>query len=333
MPGSTSGPAALPRSAPREVDAASDSFRSIPAADAALFHVAGADGAPLAVYRLTGSKGGPALLCGHATGMAAGSYLPWLHMLSACAQVYAFDARGHGGSAGDATSVTMDALAGDLLAVAQAVQSDAKTAPLFYVAHSISGVAALHLGTAFGAAPWRDLMLFEPPVMLGKEHPGHAAAMADTLARAERTARRRAVWPSQAAFLDLLRSRGVFARFRPDMLEAHVRATLRPDAGGGFRLACDPLAESASFRSVPCSGVWDRLPQFPLPARFVGGDPNLADPGSEQARWVTMAAPEIAARVPGSRFSMVERADHMMICERPEACRDLVFAMLDEAGA
>ena len=315
------------------MDAPSDSFRSIPAADAALFHVAAADGAALAVYRLTGSADGPALLCGHATGMAAGSYLPWLRMLSTRARVYAFDARGHGGSAGEAASVTLDALAYDLLAVADAVRGDAQAKFLFYVAHSISGVAALQLGAAHGKAPWRDLILFEPPVMVGREHSAHAAAMADTLARAERTARRRAAWPSQAAFLDLLRSRGVFARFRPDMLEAHVRATLRPAAGGGFRLACDPLVESAFFRSVRSSGLWDRLPRFPLPARFVSGDPELADPGAEQARWVTTAASDIAARVPGSRFSMVEGTDHMMICERPEACRDLVFAMLDEAGA
>lgn len=288
----------------------------------------------LAVYRLTsGNNNGPALLCGHATGMAAGSYLPWLRMLSTRARVYAFDARGHGGSAGDAASVTMDMLARDLLAVAQAVQADAKTAPLFYVAHSISGVAALHLGAGLGETPWRDLILFEPPVMVGKEHPGHAAAMADTLGRAERTARRRAVWPSREAFRDLLQSRGVFARFRPDMLDAHVHATLRPDADGGFCLACDPAVESAFFRSVPLSGVWDELPRFPLPARFVGGDPALADPGSEQARWVTTAAPAIAARVPGARFSTVQDADHMMICERPEVCRDLVFAMLDDAGA
>jgi pimeloyl-ACP methyl ester carboxylesterase len=116
------------------------------------------------------------------------------------------------------------------------------------------------------------------------------------------------------------------------MLEAHVRATLRPMPGGGFRLACDPATECAFFLSVPESGVWDRMPDFPLPARFIGGDPALADPGSAQARWVTLAAPDIAARVPGSRFSVVEKCDHMMVCERPDICRDLIFAMVDEAS-
>ena len=309
-----------------------DGFRSIPAADADLLPVDAPDGARLALYRLKSESNGPALLWGHATGMAAGSYLPWLRMLATRLRVYAFDARGHGGSDGGPGSVTLDALATDLLSVARTVCCDAAADAPFYAAHSIAGVAALHLGTALGQAPWRGLILFEPPVMLGKEHPGYASAFTDTQARAERTARRRAAWPSQAAFHDLLRSRGVFARFCPDMLKAHVQATLRPHGAGGFRLACDPAVESAFFRSVPPSGLWERLPRFPLPARFVGGDPALADPGAEQARWVTTAAADIAARVPGSRFGIVPGCDHMMVCERPDLCRDLVFAMVDAAA-
>ncbi len=308
------------------------SFRSIDAGDAALLKVGAADGATLALYRLTNSADGPPLLCGHATGMAAGSYLPWLRMLGARARVYAFDSRGHGASEGDAASVTIDMLARDLQAVAEAVCRDAAASSLFYAAHSISGVAALHLGAALGIAPWRDLILFEPPVMVGEAHPRHAFARADTLARAERTERRRPSWPSREEYRERLRRGGVFARFRPDMLDAHVAATLKPDGAGGFRLACDPAAEGAYFRSVRSTAVWDRLPQFPMPARFVGGDPDLPDPGAEQARWVTAAAPDIAARVPGARFAMLADCDHMMICERPEACRDLVFAMIDDAG-
>lgn len=319
-----------------------DGFRSIPAADAELLPVTGTNGARLHLYRLRNvAAHGPALLCGHATGMAAGSYLPLLRMLGARFRVYAFDMRGHGGSdcgpgldaAAAAATVTMDALALDLRAVADRVRGDSGGDDPFYAAHSISGVAALHLGTAHGHAPWRDLILFEPPVMIGPEHPLHASSMDDTLKRAEGTARRRADWESPAALHDMLKRRGVFQRFRPDMLEAHVSATLRPLPGGGGRLACEPLVESAFFRSVPESGVWDRLPRFPLPARFVGGDPALADPGAEQARWVTVAAPDIAARVPGSRFAVVEETDHMMLCERPELCRDLILAMVDEATA
>src|SRR3546814_18716224 len=50
-------------------------------------------------YRLHRPESGPALLVGHATGLAAGSYLPWLDMLGVRARVFAYDTRGHGGSA------------------------------------------------------------------------------------------------------------------------------------------------------------------------------------------------------------------------------------------
>lgn len=317
---------------------ASAAFRSIPAADADRIPVTGANGATLALYCLKSGATGPVLLVGHATGMAAGSYLPLLKMLGENLRVYAFDARGHGGSdcgpgldsAAAAATVTLDALALDLCAVVDAVRHDSGAEALFYAAHSIAGVAALHLGTMHGHAPWRDLILFEPPVMVGPEHPLHAFAVDDTTNRAAATAKRRADWASPAAFRDRLASRGVFARFRPDMLAAHVNATLRPVAGGGCRLACDPAVECAFFLSVPKSGVWDRMPGFPLPARFIGGDPALADPGSAQARWVTLAAPDIAARVPGSRFTVVGNTDHMMLCERPDICRDLIADMVDE---
>lgn len=323
-------------------------FRSIPAAEADLLPVAGVGGATLHLHRLKGAPtAGPVLLCGHATGMAAGSYLPLLRMLAERLRVYAFDMRGHGGSdcgAGldaeaAAATVTLDALARDLHAVADRVRDDAGTDAVFYAAHSISGVAALHLGsapkgTADRHARWRDLILFEPPVMVGPEHPMHEFAKADTIRRAEGTARRRPDWESPALFYDKMKTRGVFQRFRPEMLRAHVNATLRPKPGGGYTLACDPRVESAFFASVPESGVWDRLPDFAMPARFVGGDPDMPDPDAAQARWVTLAAPDIAARVPGSRFTVVAETDHMMMCERPDACRDLIFAMIEEgAGA
>lgn len=322
----------MPKDAP-------EGFRSISADDADFIPVAGGNGARLALYRIKSKATGPVLLVGHATGMAAGSYLPLLKMLGEDLRVYAFDARGHGGSdcgpGLDAetavATVTLDALALDLRAVAAAVRRDSGADSLFYAAHSISGVAALHLGTAHGHVPWRDLILFEPPVMVGPEHPLHDFAVDDTTNRAAATARRRADWASRETFRERLGSRGVFARFRPDMLTAHVNATLRPTTDGGFRLACDPAIECAFFLSVPKCNVWDRMPDFPMPAHFVGGDPALADPGSAQARWVTLAAPDIAARVPGSRFTVVEKTDHMMVCERPDICRDLIAAMVGEA--
>ena len=72
-------------------------FRSLAAA-ADVFTVATPDGAELPVYELAGPAGAPMLLFGHANGMAAGSYAPFRARLATRARIFAFDARGHGGS-------------------------------------------------------------------------------------------------------------------------------------------------------------------------------------------------------------------------------------------
>src|SRR5258708_30885150 len=62
------------------------------------FAVATPDGAVLPVYALGGPANAPGLLFGHANGLAAGSYAPWLRTLAGALRGFAFDARGHGGS-------------------------------------------------------------------------------------------------------------------------------------------------------------------------------------------------------------------------------------------
>src|SRR5258708_35030311 len=63
------------------------------------FEVTVSDGARLPIYEAGGAQSAPALLVGHANGLAAGSYGPWLRDLARDFRVFAFDARGHGGSA------------------------------------------------------------------------------------------------------------------------------------------------------------------------------------------------------------------------------------------
>src|SRR5258708_30302353 len=62
------------------------------------FEVTVSDGARLPIYETGGAQSAPALLVGHANGLAAGSYGPWLRDLARDFRVFAFDARGHGGS-------------------------------------------------------------------------------------------------------------------------------------------------------------------------------------------------------------------------------------------
>jgi pimeloyl-ACP methyl ester carboxylesterase len=303
-------------------------FLSLAAADA-IFTVAMPDGAVLPVYQLNGPAAAPALLFGHANGMAAGSYGPWLARLAARARVFAFDARGHGGStwpAGEIEQVfAVDRMADDLVQVTNAVAARAG-APLAYVGHSLGGAAALRLAAAGRAPRWSAAVIFEPPIF----PPPSAALYAEAVALQRRlvagTAKRRAFWPSPEALAERLKDRGMFARFDPAMLDAHCRATLRPDAAGGFRLCCPPAIESFIFRSHGEADTWAGLPAVTIAVELVGGDAAMPDND-----WVSSALPDMAAQMPQARLTQVRGAGHLLISERPALCADLVLQRIGAA--
>ena len=311
---------------------ADSAFR--PLAEAASFAVDAADGARLPVYALGGPRDAPGLLLGHANGLAAGSYAPWLAALAADLRVFAYDARGHGAARwpeGPLAEVFhVDRFADELERVASAVRARLGGARLHLAGHSLGAASALRLAARGGHLPWASMLLFEPPVFPDAASPHHAEAAAKQTPLIERSARRRAEWPDPGAFAAALGSRGMFQRFRPDLLAAHCRATLRPLPDGGCTLACPPEIESMIFRSHRVADTWQRLPAIRASAHFVGGDPLLPERG-----WVSAVLPEMAERVPGARCSTLAGGGHMMIFEQPEQCRQLVLDEVarGEAGA
>ncbi|HKW53719.1 MAG TPA: alpha/beta hydrolase [Stellaceae bacterium] len=297
---------------------------------AAAFRVATPDGAVLPVYAWGGPAPAPALLFGHANGLAAGSYAPWLGELAAGLRVFAFDARGHGGSRWPAgaleTVFAVDRFADDLALVAAAIAARLAGAPLNYTGHSLNAAAALRLAARDAPLPWSGTLLFEPPIFPPASSPHYAEASDKQIPLITRSAARRVLWPSPEALADVLRGRGAFARFRPDLLDAHCRATLKPVAEGGYTLCCPPAVESAIFRSHRDADTWQRLPQVRAAIHLVAGDPALPDRG-----WVSACMAEMAAQLTRARLTLLPGAGHMMIFEQPDACRDLVVAAVSHA--
>lgn len=300
-------------------------FRSLP--DTPCFTVASADGAVLPIYTLDGPAGAPSLLFGHANGLAAGSYAPWLRALAQHFAVFAFDARGHGGAhwpEGPLDQVFhVDRFADDLARIAAAVAARRGGVPLHYAGHSLGAAAALSLVARDGALPWARTVLFEPPVFPPPDSPHRAEAERMQTPLIERSATRRARWESPDALFEVLSKRGVFARFRPDLLAAHCRATLKPLAEGGFTLACPPAVESAIFRAHRVADTWRHMAPVDNPIRLVSGDPALPERG-----WVSAVMPDMAAAL-AAALTVLPGAGHMMICEQPEACRDLLLQALE----
>lgn len=301
-----------------------DGFRSLADADA-VFTVATPDGALLPVYELhPRGAAGAALLLGHANGLPAGSYGPWLKDLARDVHVFAFDARGHGGATwpnGPLERVFhVDRFADDLQLVAEAVIARRGAIPPSYLGHSLGGAAALDLAAANRLPDFAGVMLLEPPVFPPLDSPVRAEAEGRQALLVEGAKRRRADWPSVEAFHDRLKNgNSPFARFAPEMLDAHCRAALKPKAGGGFTLASPPEVESAIFTAHRHSDAWSRLDRIERPVDLVGGDPNRPD-----RDWVARAMPEMARRMKRARLTPLAGIGHLMIQEDPARLLALV---------
>ena len=312
-------------------DAAALRPPSIPFEAAEAHTLASADGVRLRVYQIRSEhRPEPVLLWGHATGFAAGSYLPLLQMLAAKFRVFAFDARAHGGSdvprAPLEQSLHMDRFARDLGLIARHVRSRIEGAPLFYASHSLSGVAALRLAAVFGETPWRAMTVFEPPIVPASELPEHATAYSTSLSLAALARRRRPRWASPAAFFDSLAPRLPYKHFRRDMLVAHTRATLHPSPEGDHELCCPPEAEARVYLTALNASTFRALGKVGCPVHYVAGDPAPADGPPSWAAHVQAAA---ASRTTRGRLTVLKGVGHMMPFEQPETCRDLVAAMLE----
>ncbi len=306
---------------------------SVPPEAARAITLTAADGLRLRLYEFPdGPRDGPALLWGHANGFAAGSYLPLLQELAADFRVFAFDARAHGGSEAPAAplerSLHIDRFARDVGMFSRAVRAHVgDEVPLYYASHSFSGVAALRLAAVFGEVPWRAMTLFEPPLVPSVEHPEHAVAYGKSFGLVALARRRRRRWASPAAFADSLAGRTPFSAFRPDMLAAHTRATLRPSGEGDYVLCCPPEAEAAIYLTVLNSSTFRALPNLRIPAHFVAGDPA---PPDGPPSWAALVQGLAAERAPRGRLTVLRGVGHMMPFERPDRCRDLVREMLGE---
>ncbi len=292
----------------------------------------GGDGNALSVYRLrVAPAAGPVVLFGHAGGLAAGCYVPLFERLAAAAEVYAFDARGHGGSAApelgraENTPYSPDGFAGDLAAIAGAVATRAGR-PIVYVGHSLGAVSLLRLGThhqeLFAAVPWRRFVLFEPPLFPTPDIAAHAEATKKNRELIRRTLARRARWQSPGAFADYLVARGPFAAFDRLWLDQHARSTLQPTAAGDWTLACAPEIEATIYASFGEPSTFAALTRFALAdlVHMVAGDP---DAGPERD-WVTAVTPDAARRLGAARFSILSGRGHFMVQEAPEAALRLI---------
>jgi pimeloyl-ACP methyl ester carboxylesterase len=308
----------------------------VSAARAEHFMAVAGDGANIACYAWRGpaATGAPCVLWGHANGFNAGCYAPFLDMLAERFQVFAFDARGHGGSdkpEGDFSQVyAMDRFAADLGAVAVALRARiGGRMPLHYAAHSLGGIAAVLLEGRFGQVPFETLTLFEPPIYPPEGHEARQRASESSPLFVNWAARRREVYPDRAALRAEASAIATFTRFAPEMLEAYVAAVAGEQADGSVRLFCPGAVESAIYANCPPAGVFEATAGVMTPTWIYSSDPEAVDSGHI---WTPPTIRDVAANMGAAVYKTIPGGRHLMVQEFPRACADEIIAHVTGAA-
>jgi len=79
----------------------------------------------------------------------------------------------------------------------------------------------------------------------------------------------------------------------------------------GRYLANDPLCFGYAFRALARTNMLHMLPQIPCPAMVVAGRHDTVRPHAGSA--------DLAKRIPGARFELIENAGHFLSTQAPQA--------------
>ena len=286
-------------------------------------------GMKVSTYRvLAAPEGAPALVFAHANGFNAGCYRPFLERLSSHFQVFAYDARGHGGSLSPDDDIENDyamiRFAEDLSAVVKMVRELIGNAMLLHFAsHSVGGLAAILLEAELECTPFNSLTLFEPPIYPPNGHPERAAALAHAPNFIRWAGRRRDHFSSREALLAEVRKINTYQRFAPEMMEAYLNSVVEPAPTGGLRLRCPGKIESAIYGNCPNSGIFELMDKVTTRARIYSTDQSVL---VNLHSWAPNTMVSIAENMVNGEARTMPGCLHLMVQENPGAC---AVAILD----
>lgn len=278
-------------------------------------------GGQMAGLAFGAEKPTPDIVFMHATGFNARTYRTLLAPLGEKFYVVALDSRGHGRTTLPAKTFGYTSWRrhrDDLIAVLEHFSS-----PVTLAGHSMGATVSL-LTAGHRTDLVAGLALLEPVIL-----PTAAYAMSNlplgpliqrhTMGMAKGAARRRAVFADHASAVEGFTGRGVFKTFPREVIEDYVADGLIEDGKGGFRLACQPAFEAATY-CAQRHDPWSALRRVTDPLVLLR---------AERGSTITEAnMHRIAAIKPDSRVATVEGAGHMLPMERPDRARAAIESAL-----
>jgi pimeloyl-ACP methyl ester carboxylesterase len=263
----------------------------------------------------------------HATGFNARTYRTLLSPLGDKFHVLALDARGHGHTQlpdGVFGYTSWRRHRDDLIAVLEHF-----TAPVTLAGHSMGGTVSLML-----AGRRTDLVcglaLLDPVILPDAGYAMFELPLAPLIQRnampmARGALKRRAHFASREEAVTAFTGRGVFKAFPPEVIEDYVADGLVEDGKGGFRLACRPVFEAATY-CAQRHDPWSALRKVTDPLVLLRAERNSTVSEAAMHR--------VAAIKADARVAVVEGAGHMLPMERPDRARAAIetAALLARAG-
>lgn len=275
-----------------------------------------------------GATASPDIVFLHATGFNAHTYRSLLAPLGERYHVWALDARGHGRStlkAGTFGYSSWYRHRDDVIAVLE----NHCSAPVTLAGHSMGATVSLLI-----AGKRTDLVsglaLIEPVILPAAGYafsqlPLGPFIQRHTMPLAKGAANRRDSFESREAAVQGFVGRGVFKTFPPEFIANYVEDGLKEDGASGFKLACRPAFEAATY----CAQRHD-----PWGALRKVTDPMVLMRAEKGSTISEAAMHRIAAINPQARVATVEGASHMLPMERPDRVRSAIesAAMMAQAG-
>ncbi len=272
-------------------------------------------------------KSTPDIVFMHATGFNARTYRTLLEPLGERFYVLALDARGHGLTTLPAKTFGYTSWRrhrDDLIAVLEHF-----TAPVTLAGHSMGATVSL-LTAGRRTDLVSGLALIEPVILSAAGYATFQLPFAPLLMRwttplARGALGRRGHFESREAAVTAFSGRGVFKSFPTGVIADYVADGLVEDPKGGFKLACAPRFEAATYcaqRNAP----WEALRRVTDPTVLL-----RAEHGSTISQ---VGAHRFASIKPDARIATVEGAGHMLPIERPDRARAAIESatLLAKAG-